>query len=126
MKYLLLSFLLVTLAVAQTPAVTPTITLKWLAMTTMSDGSPIPAGQSASYNIYGGHTATGPWSAPINVTTVGSVRTGVALGVDCYYITAVVNKVEGLPVTPACVTVAEGTVSTVPGTPTGFTATQTQ
>jgi hypothetical protein len=112
------------LALAQTPPV-PTVTLSWTAVTTMNDGTPVPTGQSVSYNIYGGHTATGPWTLAANVLTSGSIRPGVELGSDCYYITSLVNSVESLPTTPICLTVTEA-AATVPSTPTGVTAKQTQ
>ena len=114
----LLALLLTSLDVcAQTP---PTITVKWDAITTMNDGS--PATGPVTYNLYGGHSETGPWSAPIPLVGTSTIRTGVALGLDCYFATAVVNGVESVPTAVGCVTVT-ATVSTVPATPGNFAVT---
>lgn len=118
---------LVTLCVfAQTPDPTqpqPSITIHWGAVTTMNDGTPIPSTLSVSYNLYGGHSATGPWSAPISILGTSTVRYGVAIDTDCYYVTAVVNGKESLPTTPACVTVTAAAPSTVPSAPTNLVIT---
>lgn len=122
---ILLTTLGLALAQAQTTAPVPAVTLSWTSVTTMNDGTPIPSTKSVSYNIYGSHAATGPWALAANVLTSGSVRSGVALGSDCYYITAVVNSVESLPTAPVCITVSEA-ASTVPSMPTTLTGKQTQ
>jgi hypothetical protein len=99
----------------------PTLTLTWQPVTTMSDGTPIAAGVVVTYNIYGGHVATGPFALATTVSTTAATRTNVALGLDCYYVTAVVNAVESAGSAVACITVtANGpppVVSTTPATP---------
>ena len=106
-------------------ATTPSLKLSWQPVTTMSDGTAIPAGQAVSYNVYGGHTLTGPFTLATNVSTTTTVRSNVDLGVDCYEITAVVNAVESDPTPVICLTVTES-VSTVPSSPLNLVVTQTQ
>lgn len=108
-----------------TLAGTPTLNLTWQPVTTMSDGTPIPMGHQVTYNIYGGHSVTGPFTLAANVNTTSAVRNNVDLGVDCYQVTAVVNSVESLPTPTICVTVTE-TVSTVPSAPLNLAVKQTQ
>lgn len=99
------------------------VNIHWAAVTTMNDGSPIPSGVSVSYNLYGGHSPTGPWSAPIQILGTSTVRYGVSVGDDCYYVTAVVNGKESLPTQPGCVTVTAQAPSTTPAAPTNLVIT---
>jgi hypothetical protein len=117
-----LACLIPVLALAQTA---PTLKLSWQAVTSMSDGSPLPPGATVSYNVYGGHALTGPFSLAGNVTTLANVRTNVAVGLDCYQVTAVVNAVESVATPAVCVTVT-ASVSPVPATPLNLLITQTQ
>lgn len=99
----------------------PTLTLTWQPVTTMSDGTPIAAGVAVTYNVYGGHVATGPFSLATTVSTTATTRTNVSLGLDCYYVTAVVATVESAGSAVACITVTAvappPVVSTTPATP---------
>lgn len=125
---LLFALILPFLAFAQTPPVTPpvpTVTLKWNAVTMMSDGNPIPSGVSVSYNVYGAHTASGPWILAANVFGTSSTRSNVEIGNDCYTLTAVISGKESAQVSPICVNVTPS-VSTVPASPSGLSVTQTQ
>ncbi len=107
---------------AQTTPVTPSVTVVWDAITTMNDGTPIPSNATITYNLYGGHNAAGPWSAPVQVLGTSTVRHGVDVGPLCYYVTAVVNGKESLPSTTACINVT-ATSSTVPSAPGNVTVT---
>jgi hypothetical protein len=106
----------------------PTLTLTWQAVTTMSDGTPIAAGVAVTYRIYGGHSATGPFSLATTVSTTAATRTNVSVGLDCYYVTAVVASVESAGSAVACITVTAGgpppVVSTTPATPLNLLVTQ--
>lgn len=121
----LLACLLAALISRNALAAIPTLKLSWQPVTTMSDGTPIASGTQVSYNVYGGHTLTGPFSLATNVTTTTAIRSNVDVGVDCYRITAVVNGVESDPTPVICVTVTQ-TVSTVPSSPLNLVLTQTQ
>lgn len=142
--FALILFCVVTLAFGQTPAPapgapqtlsavaaataqanSPSVTLRWDPVTTMDDGSPIPANAAVSYNLYGSHSATGPWAAAINLLGTSTVRNGVALGPLCYYLTALVNGKESLPTATACINVT-ATPSSVPSSPTNLTVSQNQ
>lgn len=112
------------ISVAQAATV-PTVTIKWSPVTTYNDGSPIIGAVAVSYNLYGGHTPAGPWSAAIPYQGTSAVRSGVDLGQDCYYVTAVINGKESLPTQVMCLNVTE-TPSTIPSTPANATAVQTQ
>lgn len=124
MRYLVALLLtLITLSAFAQTATGPSVTLKWDPVVTMNDGTPIPAGVAVSYNLYGGHSATGPWSAPITILGTSTIRNGVALGPLCYYLTAVVGTKESLPTAPACINVTDAAASTVPSAPTNVTIT---
>lgn len=118
---ILLSMVVFSVAAQSGPP--PSITIRWSPVTTMNDGSPIPSGTSVSYNLYGGKTPTGPWSAPINILGTSTVRNGVDLGTLCYYLEAVVNGKVSLPTTPQCINVTP-TPSTIPAAPTNVTIVQ--
>lgn len=102
----------------------PSVTIRWTAPTTMDDGSPVPSSATISYNLYGGKTPTGPWSAPISILGTSTIRNGVDTGQLCYYLEAVVNGKVSLPTTPACVNVVPAAPSTVPNAPTNVTIAQ--
>lgn len=102
----------------------PSVTIRWSAVTTMDDGSPVPSNATISYNLYGGKTPTGPWSAPISILGTSTIRNGVDTGQLCYYLEAVVNGKVSLPTTPACVNVVAAAPSTVPNAPTNVTVVQ--
>lgn len=126
MKYLLILLMWFGVAQAQTA---PAITAHWDVVTAMSDGTPIPAGKLVSYNLYGGHSASGPWTLAINTTALSVVRSGVSVGIDCYQLTSMIGSTESAPTTSICVTITGGLpppVSTTPATPTGFSVLQTQ
>lgn len=108
---------------AQTPAA-PSVTVRWSAVTAMTDGTLPPS--PVSYNVYGSHSASGPWSLGGNTTALSSVRPGVSLGLDCYTVTAVVAGVESAQAVPACITVVPVVVpvSKVPAAPTAVSVTQ--
>lgn len=121
-----ITILLLSLAVvvcAQTPPPGTSVTIRWNAVTTMNDGTPLPAGTSVTYNLYGGHNPGGPWSAPISLQGTSTIRYGVDLGQLCYYETATVNGKESLPSPVSCITVT-ATPSTVPSAPTNLTISQ--
>lgn len=121
MKFLLAILLpLITLSVFAQSGPAPSVTIRWVAPTTMDDGSPIPSNAVISYNLYGGHTPTGPWSTPIPILGTSTIRNGVDTGQLCYYVTTVVNGKESLPTTPQCVNVTP-TPSTIPNPPTNVT-----
>jgi hypothetical protein len=107
----------------------PTVTLSWQPVTTMSDGTPIAAGVAVTYRVYGSHVATGPFLLATTVSTTAATRTNVSVGLDCYYVTAVVATVESAGSAVACITVtANGpppVVSTTPATPLNLLAVQT-
>lgn len=111
------------LAVAMADGLQPAVTIHWAAITTMNDGTPIPSGTAVSYNLYGSHAPTGPWTGPTNILGTSTIRYGVAVGDDCYYLTSLVNGKESLPTTPFCLNVTN-TPSTVPSTPTNVVITQ--
>jgi hypothetical protein len=128
------SFLAVLLSVvalsvfAQTPTTPPpgpAVTIRWGAVTTMVDGTPVPTNATVSYNLYGGHNAAGPWSAPIPILGTSTIRYGVDTGPLCYEVTAVVNGVESLPTAPFCLNVT-AVPATVPSAPTNVQVTQNQ
>ena len=124
MKLFLATLLsLITLTAVAQSGPPPSITIRWGAVTTMNDGSPVPTNAAVSYNLYGGKSPTGPWSAPVNILGTSTIRNGVDLGPDCYYVTSVVNGKESLPTTPQCITVT-ATPSTVPSPPTNLTIVQ--
>lgn len=110
-------------AAATAQVSSPSVTLKWDPVTTMDDGTPIPANAAVSYNLYGGHAATGPWAAAINLLGTSTIRNGVALGPLCYYLTALVNGKESLPTMTQCLNVT-ATPSSVPSAPTNLVVTQ--
>lgn len=103
----------------------PAVTLRWGAVTTMVDGTPLPTNATISYNVYGGHNAAGPWSAPIPIQGTSTIRYGVDVGPLCYYTTAVVNGKESLPSPTVCLNVT-AVPATVPSAPTNVQVTQNQ
>lgn len=103
----------------------PAVTIRWGAVTTMVDGTPIPTNATISYNLYGGHNASGPWSAPVSIVGTSTIRYGVDVGPLCYYITSVVNGKESLPSPTACLNVT-AVPATVPSAPTNVQVTQNQ
>lgn len=123
MKTRLITLLLLLPLLAQaTPSLN--VTLKWNTVTTHDDNSPIPPTQTVSYNVYGAHAASGPWTLAGNVIGTQTVRSNVSVGVDCYRITAVANDVESLPTAAVCVTVSMP-VSVTPASPQNLSAQQT-
>lgn len=123
-SYLAVLLSIVALSVFAQTGPAPSVTIRWGAVTTMNDGSPLPSNAAVSYNLYGGKTPTGPWSTPISILGTSTIRNGVDTGQLCYYLTAVVNGKESLPTTPACVNVVPAAPSTVPNAPTNVTIVQ--
>lgn len=103
------------------------VTISWQAVTKDDKGNPLPAGSAVTYNVYGSHSASGPWTLAINTSALLTVRQNVEIGTDCYTMAATFNGVESVRETPICLTIT-GPLPVVitPAAPAGFVAVQTQ
>src|ERR1700734_1330650 len=84
--------------VSPLPAVSaPSAALAWSAVTTYSNGTPIPASVAVTYNIYQGTSATSLVKVTTGVTAVSStITTGLVAGTTYYWsVSAVAAGPEG-------------------------------
>jgi hypothetical protein len=114
--YAFVMILLVLLCIVCAKAANATdLTVKCTAPTTNTDGSPIDASATITFNVYGGMQGTSPLPllTPTPLSTCSRTATKVNVGVVCYAVSAVetINGVsaESAQTVPVCTTVSPPT-----------------
>ena len=102
-------------------------TVTWTPPTTYTDGSPIVAGTTVTYNLY---AAASPTATPVLVTSglTAPPQTDTPTK-GCYWVSAVANAVESALAGPACAPLAPPTgvkVAAQTTSPTAFTLVKVQ